>query len=76
MLATVANGTPRRGGGGLGLPAKYPKAGGCLVLFKNAFPERATYQILLDGEQLMHTPEAKQAMREVGLRVLPKLAFI
>ena len=39
--------------------------------FKNAFPERATYQILLDGEQLMHTPEAKQAMREVGLRVLP-----
>ena len=36
-----------------------------------AFPKRASYVILLDGEKIMHTDEAKAAMQEVGIRPLP-----
>ena len=35
------------------------------------FPGFRTFQILLDGEALLHGPEAKAAMREFGITVLP-----
>ena len=38
---------------------------------KRAFPNRSTCTILLDGETLLHTDEAKAAMKAEGLRVLP-----
>ena len=38
---------------------------------RQAFPQRKTCTLLLDGETLMHTPEAKAAMREAGLKPLP-----
>lgn len=38
---------------------------------KKAFPRRTSYQILLDGEQLLHGPAAKTAMKDTGIRVLP-----
>ena len=38
---------------------------------KKAFPNKRAYQILLDGEQLLHAPVARAAMKEVGLAVLP-----
>lgn len=34
--------------------------------FKQHFPEKSSYQLLLDGEPLMHAPEAKEALKEVG----------
>ena len=37
---------------------------------KEAFPNRKTCTILLDGETLLHTDDAKAAMREEGLRAL------
>ena len=37
---------------------------------REAFPERKSCRVLLDGEPLMHTPEAKEALREWGLQVL------
>ena len=37
---------------------------------KKAFPNKRAYQILLDGEQLLHAPVAKAAMEGVGLAVL------
>jgi hypothetical protein len=39
---------------------------------KRAFPNKRSYQILLDGEKLLHAPAAKAAMGEVGVTVLPK----
>ena len=39
---------------------------------KKAFLTRRSCTILLDGEPLMHTPEAKAAMREWGLAALPQ----
>ena len=36
------------------------------------YPERTWKTILLDGESLLHTEEAKAVMREWGLRVLPE----
>ena len=38
---------------------------------KEAFPNRSSCTILLDGETLLHTDVAKAAMREEGLRALP-----
>ena len=36
-----------------------------------AFPNRKKCTILLDSEKLMHTPEAKTAMKKEGLKALP-----
>ena len=38
---------------------------------KRSFPDRAAFNILLDGEQVLHGPAAKLAMREGGVTVLP-----
>ena len=38
---------------------------------KRQFPERASKQILLDGEGLLHSPPAKAAMASQGITVLP-----
>ena len=35
-----------------------------------AFPGRRSFTLLLDGESIMHTDEAKDAMRECGVRLL------
>ena len=35
------------------------------------FPGRRTFQVLLDGEVLLHGPSAKAAMAEFGITVLP-----
>ena len=35
-----------------------------------AFPGRSSYTLLLDGESIMHTPEAKKAMKDCGVRLL------
>ena len=39
---------------------------------KRVFPNRATFTILLDGEALLHGPEAKVAMQAGGITVFPK----
>ena len=36
-----------------------------------SFPSRATYTLLLDGETIMRTEEAKKAMQACGVRRLP-----
>ena len=36
-----------------------------------AFPDLSKRVLLLDGEKLMHTPEATAALREAGISVLP-----
>ena len=38
---------------------------------KQAFPRKASYQVLLDGEPLLHAPEAKAAMTSCKITVLP-----
>ena len=38
---------------------------------RSAFPERSKCTILFDGETLLHTDDAKAAMRQAGLRALP-----
>ncbi len=38
---------------------------------KKTFPRRSTFQILLDGEPLLHGDEAKAAMADAGISVLP-----
>ena len=35
-----------------------------------AFPGRSSYTLLLDGESILHTPEAKKAMKDCGVRLL------
>ena len=35
-----------------------------------AFPGRASYTLLLDGESILHTPEADKAMKDCGVRLL------
>ena len=35
-----------------------------------AFPGRSSYKLLFDGESIMHTPEAKQAMKDCGVQLL------
>lgn len=37
---------------------------------KKAFPNRTSFQILLDGEKLLHGPAAKTVMRENGVKTL------
>ena len=39
---------------------------------KNAFPNRSSFTILLDGEKLLHAPVAKAAMVKGGIKVFPK----
>ena len=36
-----------------------------------SFPSRSTYTLLLDGETIMRTEEAKEAMKACGVRTLP-----
>ena len=38
---------------------------------RSAFPGRRSFQFLLDGEAFLHGPEAKTAMAEAGITVLP-----
>ena len=38
---------------------------------QRAFPGRERFRILLDGEPLLHAPEAAEAMAELGIQVLP-----
>ena len=38
---------------------------------KRCFPNRDSFQLLLDSEALLHAPEARAAMRECGISVLP-----
>ena len=38
---------------------------------RSSFPGRRRFQVLLDGEGLLHAPAAKAAMEEVGITVLP-----
>lgn len=60
------------------VPAK-PRAADWVKLVKKrvapfmqqAFPNRKMCSILLDGETLMHTPEAKAAMKKEGLKPFP-----
>ena len=37
----------------------------------DAFPSKRSYTLLLDGESIMHTPEARKAMQDCGVRLLP-----
>ena len=39
---------------------------------KKTFPNRTSFQILLDGESLLHAPPAKAAMKEFNITLLPK----
>ena len=36
-----------------------------------SYPSRRSYTLLLGGESIFHTDEAKAAMRDCGVRVLP-----
>ena len=36
-----------------------------------AFPRRSSFTLLLDGESILHTPEAEEAMTDCGVRLLP-----
>lgn len=38
---------------------------------KRAFPEKTSFQILLDGESLLHAPVAKRAMAKHGIKNMP-----
>ena len=38
---------------------------------KRAFPDRTSFQLLLDGETLLRAPPAKAAMRENNITLLP-----
>ena len=38
---------------------------------RDAFPDRPRFRLLLDGEKLMHTPEAKAALRDADVQLLP-----
>lgn len=38
---------------------------------KKTFPDKMSFQLLFDGESLLHAPEAKRAMREHGITTLP-----
>jgi hypothetical protein len=38
---------------------------------KKTFPGKASFQLLLDGESILHAPEAKRAMKEHGIATLP-----
>ena len=40
---------------------------------RSCFPGRRRFQVLLDGERLLHGPEARSAMAEFGITVLPGL---
>ena len=42
-----------------------------IPFLKKTFPDRTDFMILLDGERLLHGPEAKAAMRDGGMSVLP-----
>ena len=69
-----------RGGGGVFGPAGLPRygswgIGGILKdrvrpFLAEAFPGRSSYTLLLNGESILHTPEAKKAMKDCGVRLL------
>ena len=40
------------------------------LFLKRAFPNRRTYKLLVDSEQLMHSPPAKAAYEQVGIEIL------
>ena len=42
-----------------------------LPFLKKIFPNRSSYQILLDGEHVLHTPAAKRAFAEAGITIFP-----
>ena len=42
-----------------------------IPFLKKAFPGRTSFQVLFDGEKLLHTSVAKAAMRNAGVSVLP-----
>ena len=42
-----------------------------LPFLKRSFPGKRSFQILLDGEKLLHAPAPKRAMDEGGMSVLP-----
>ena len=37
---------------------------------RKCFPNKTSFQLLLDGEKVQHTAEAKRAMREFGISTL------
>ena len=39
---------------------------------KKAFPDKRSFRLLLDGEGLLHAPEAKGAMRQLNINILEK----
>jgi hypothetical protein len=39
--------------------------------FRRAFPGRETFQVLIDGDKVMHAPEAKAALAAAGITALP-----
>ena len=39
---------------------------------KKCYPTATSFQILLDGEKLLHAPAAKNAYKEFGITTLPK----
>ena len=41
-------------------------------MLRKAYPNRAWCTILIDNEQVMHTPEAKAALKRCKIRVLPR----
>jgi transposase len=42
-----------------------------IPFLRSAFPGRRSFQVLLDGEAILHGPEARFAMSEAGIKVLP-----
>jgi hypothetical protein len=39
--------------------------------FRRAFPGHDSFRVILDSEGLMHAPEARQALRDAHITVLP-----
>jgi len=45
--------------------------GRCHIDKFRSFPNKRQFQLLLDGEPLLHAPPAKRAMQEFGITTLP-----
>ena len=43
---------------------------------KKCYPTATSFQILLDGEKLLHAPAAKNAYKEFGITALPQMAEV
>ena len=56
----------------------HPTSAQCIKILKDRvrpflaerFPRRSSYKLLLDGESILHTPEANKAMKDCGVRLL------